>query len=72
MALKKIDSLKDYPGAFITTTQAADYLNMSAKAIRAQIEKGALPARKFGDEYRILISDFQLYVGSTSSDKTIR
>jgi len=65
MALKRIDSLQDYPGAFITVAQAAEYLNASAKFIRAQIAKGALPARKFDKEIRILITDFRLYVGST-------
>lgn len=65
MPVKRIGSLKDYDGAFITVAQAADYMNISPKFIRAQIAKGALPARKFDAEIRILISDFRLYVGST-------
>ena len=75
MPIKRIASLKDYQGAFITVAQAADYLNASPKFIRSQIKKGALPARHYGEELRILTPDFQQYVynaGSTDLDPSMR
>ena len=65
--MKRIDSLKDYPGAFITTAQAGSYVELSGTFIRRQIEKGALPARQFGGEWRILTDDFRAWVGSTGA-----
>ena len=65
MALKRIDSLKHHPEAFLSVQQAADYLGVSVKHIQRAIAKGALPARKFGGVVRILVPDFQHYVGST-------
>jgi excisionase family DNA binding protein len=65
MPLKRIDSLKDYPEAFLSVKQAADFLDVSETLIQRQIEKGALPARRFGGVVRILKADFQAYVGST-------
>jgi excisionase family DNA binding protein len=67
MPIKRIESLKDYDGAFITTAQAGDYTATSAKFMRGQIEKGALPARRFGGEWRILTDDFRNYIGTTGT-----
>jgi excisionase family DNA binding protein len=67
MADERIASLKDYPHDFLSVKVASDYLQVSKRHIHHEIEKGALPARKVGGVYKILITDFQLYVGTTDA-----
>ncbi len=66
MPLKRIESLKDYPGAFVSPKQCADYQGVTTKVIHNAIKKGTLPARKFSKRVtRILITDYRRYIGST-------
>ena len=60
-----IRDLKNHPDTFVTPKELAQYLGRSERFVQSQIEKGALPARKFGRTYSILIADAQHYVGST-------
>jgi len=60
--------LKDHPDAFVTPQEVADFMKVSVRHIQRDIVKGALPARKVGRAWRILITDAQAYVGSTEPD----
>ena len=71
-AMAKIESLKDHGYDFVTTKEAADYLGCSPRHLQREIEKGALPARKYGRASRILITDFRLYVGTTDADPRMK
>lgn len=59
-----IRSLKDHPHTFVSVKELADYMEVSPRWIQYRIEKGALPARKFGRIIKIQITDAQRFVAS--------
>ena len=67
-----IQDLRTHPDAFVSVKELADYLNVSPRHIQRQIEKGALPARKFGRTIRIATPDARRYVGTDNAGEVCR
>jgi excisionase family DNA binding protein len=67
--MPKITSLKDHPADFVSVEEVAEYMNVSKRHVQREIEKGVLPARKFGNRYRVLITDLQIRIGSTDAHR---
>jgi excisionase family DNA binding protein len=65
--MAQITDLKNHPHDFVTVEEVADYMKISKRHVQREIEKGILPARKFGNRYRVLITDLQLRIGSTDA-----
>lgn len=45
-------------GLFVTVSEVAEALRYTPKAVRRMIERGDLPGRKFGGEWRMHREDF--------------
>lgn len=56
MGFMEFEKQKD----LLTTTDAAEVLNVSLRRVRALIEAGKLPAIKYGRDYLIKESDLEL------------
>ena len=49
----------------LTTKDVAAFLNLSPETVREQFNKGLLPGRKIGRDWRCLKSDLERYVRGT-------
>ncbi len=52
----------DLPKEWLTVADICEYMNVSTFVVTSQLRSGALPAVKFGREWRVARSDFEDWI----------